>query len=182
MLSVYMWGYFWPMYIYRSNVFVPAGSGHYRSYLKETPFFINRVNSWPWPEDLQWIFGCRQVCLVNLWALWGSSGLHALNCLDFVRVRWIPLDVMMNPRNLPLDIPKNDLVRFIFSWWARMIRTRFSGRWDGCFCCDSWLQCRQHSIPPFFVDNHEKLFSWHVGKSHPYSSIWTALLCNSMPQ
>ena len=32
-------------------------------------------------------------------------------------------DVMINPRNLLLDTPKNDLVGFIFSWWARMIRT-----------------------------------------------------------
>jgi len=31
MLSVYTWGYFWPAYIRRSNVSVPAGSGRYSS-------------------------------------------------------------------------------------------------------------------------------------------------------
>jgi len=30
MLSVYMWGYFWPMYIHHSNISVPVGSGRYR--------------------------------------------------------------------------------------------------------------------------------------------------------
>ena len=41
MLSVYTWGYFWPAYIRRSNVFVPAGSGRYSFSL--CPFTLNSV-------------------------------------------------------------------------------------------------------------------------------------------
>jgi len=95
--------------------------------------------------------------------------------------RWILFDVMMNPRNLPLDTPKNDLVGFISASEPAWCRTRFSGHWDGCLCCEFWLQCHQHSILSFFIDDHEKLYSWHVGKLHPHSSIWTTLLCNSIP-
>jgi len=32
MLSVYMWGHFWPTYIRRINVSVPAGSGRYSTW------------------------------------------------------------------------------------------------------------------------------------------------------
>ena len=34
MLSVYMWGYFWPAYIRHSDVSVPARSGHHKEPLK----------------------------------------------------------------------------------------------------------------------------------------------------
>ena len=63
-----------------------------------------------------------------------------------------------------------------------MMSSTVQGHWDGCFCCDSWLQCHQYSIPSFSLDDHEKLCSWHVGKLHPHSSIRTTLLCNSIPQ
>ena len=36
-------------------------------------------------------------------------------------LRWIPFDVIMNPKNLPLEIPKKYFVGFIFSWCARII-------------------------------------------------------------
>ena len=42
MLSVYTWGYFWPAYIRRSNVFVPTGSGRYKGATQTNYFHTSR--------------------------------------------------------------------------------------------------------------------------------------------
>ena len=44
--------------------------------------------------------------------------MHLWMALTLSGSRWIPFDVTINPRNVPLDTPKKDFVGFIFSWWA----------------------------------------------------------------
>jgi len=47
-LSVYTWGYFWPEYIRRNNVSVPAGSGRYNNNLDLNSLDLNKLIQWIW--------------------------------------------------------------------------------------------------------------------------------------
>jgi len=92
------------------------------SQMNETPFFINLVKGWHLPERFEINLRIYANCPCNpLSSLRFLGGCISWTAQTFSGSRWIPLDVITNPRNLPLATPRKDLVEFIFHWCARMI-------------------------------------------------------------
>jgi len=104
---------------------------------KSDTLFHEPCKKWKWPDR----FAMKLRMKANLpWRSLSSlrvfGGCILWMALILLGLRWIPLDVMMNLRNLSLNTLKNDFVRFIFNWWARILSNIVLKSWSGYLCCD----------------------------------------------